>query len=518
MHVTVVKLSQLRSLGDRVYALMIQTRFQLGSLALLFYFAYADTFKELWHYWTEGYNWQFIIPIAFLYMLWDRSDLVSGLKREPNIFWGALLLSLACATLIAGQVSSTHSLREISIVLCIFALVLLLFGSKYVRNLFWPLAYLVLMTSLAGDLLGTLRDPLKLLSATVAADMLQFGGYAVFRDGTFLQLPHITLEVADSCSGLNQLISAIALGIPIAFTVVNQWWKRVTILLVSVVFGLIMNWIRVFLISIWHYSSAKETVHGPYGLYELPFIFLVGVVLTFVVALALADKRQVAHNSNQHAASSDGLNVDGTGNNAAAYLVAVVVLVTTAVYLNFWKVDPVYLRDGFSHFPLTIAGFQGKPISELEAPFYSDLAHDELILQYANTAGITAKVYVGYFHSQNQEHELIDYRYDWLHGGARVIDFPASTHPFQMKMNRVKTKTGLVTVYFCYDVNGRILIDPVTVKLASLVDALLRGRANGAIIIIQVDGDLEDFSVDTREFVNEVVIAAQASLQTNDRF
>ena len=153
------------------------------------------------------------------------------------------------------------------------------------------------MTSLPSDLLESLRYPLKLVSATVAADMLQFFGYAVFRDGTFLQLPHMTLEVADTCSGLNQLISAIALGIPIAFIMLDQWWKRVAIILVSIVLGLIMNWVRVFLISIWHYDSAKETIHGPYGIYELPFIFLIGVFLTFMLALLLADKGKAGQRS-----------------------------------------------------------------------------------------------------------------------------------------------------------------------------------------------------------------------------
>jgi exosortase len=496
-----------------VYPFSIRSSFLVFLIVILLCYVYADTAKWLWHYWTVEQNWQFIVPIAFIYMLWDRQDLYSGLKREPNILWGALLLSLACATLIVGQVSSTQTVREISIVVSVFALVLLLFGTKYVLNLFWPLVYLVLMTSLPSDLLETLRYPLKLLSATVAADALQYFGYAVFRDGTFLQLPHITLEVADSCSGLNQLISAIALGIPIAFIMLNQWWKRVAIILVSIVLGLIMNWIRVFLISIWHYGSAKEAVHGPYGIYELPFIFLIGVFLTFIAALLIADKSSAGQQSNHQMLSGVVFERVAAMKHSAAYLITILVLATTALYLHLWKVEPVYLGNGFSRFPLTIAGFQGKPISSLEAPFYSDLAHDELILQFANPAGITAKAYVGYFRFQNQEEELIDYRYNWLHDGASRIELSSSSVPIQMKMSRVKTRTGIITVFFCYDVNGRILIDPVKVKLASLVDALTGRRSNGAIIIIQIDGNSEYPSAEIQEFIKQVVITSQANLR-----
>ena len=206
---------------------------------------------------------------------------------KSQLFCQALIFLLSgCALLIVGQVSSTHSLREISIIINVFGLVFLLFGANYVRALFWPLIYLVLMLSVTAEVMGALRYPLKLISATIAADALQMAGYAVYRDGTFLQLPHITIEVADSCSGLNQMISSIALGIPIAFTILNQWWKRIIIILFSMMLGLVMNWVRVFLIAIWNYASAKEVIHGPYGIYELPFIFLVGVFITLAVALS----------------------------------------------------------------------------------------------------------------------------------------------------------------------------------------------------------------------------------------
>jgi len=499
--------------GKYVYPLLRPTSFLVVLIIALFSYAYADTAIWLWHYWVDEQNWQFIVPIAFVYMLWERQDLYSGLNREPNLLWGGLLLSLACVMLVVGEVSSTQTVREVSMVVSIFGMVFMFFGTRYVVNLFWPLIYLVLMTSLPSDLLESLRYPLKLVSATVAADMLQFFGYAVFRDGTFLQLPHITLEVADSCSGLNQLVSAIALGIPISFIMLDQWWKRVAIILVSIVLGLIMNWIRVFMISIWHYDAAKEAIHGPYGIYELPFIFLIGVFLTFIIALLLADKSKADQQSKPREVSGAAYNNGGTMKSKAAYLVTIFILATTVMYLHLWKVEPVYLSEGFKNFPSSIAGFKGKPISRLKKPFHSDLAHDELILQFASPAGVRAKVYVGYFRIQNQEKELIDYRYNWLHKDARRIELSSSPVPIQMKMSHVRTTTGIITVFFNYDVNGRILIDPVKVKLASLIDVLTGRRSNGAIIIIQIDGKLEQPSAEIQEFLKQVVVASQVILR-----
>ena len=481
-------------------------------IAVLLAFAYLETSKEIWSYWIEGYNWQFLVPIAFVYMLWDRKDLYAGLQKEPSILPGLILLVSGCALLIVGQVSSTHSLREISIIVNIFGLVFLLFGANYVRALFWPLIYLVLMLSVTSELLGTLRYPLKLISATVAANALQMSGYAVYRDGTFLQLPHITIEVADSCSGLNQMISSIALGIPIAFTILNQWWKRVIIILVSMMLGLVMNWVRVFLIAIWNYDSAKEVIHGPYGIYELPFIFLVGVFITLAVALTIADKTDTRVKSGHGVAPGITTERPVDGRAVRASAVAILALSITAIYLNTWKAEPIYLKGGFADFPMTIAGFQGKPIDKLEKPFYTGLAQDELIASYVNQAGDTARVYIGYFNTQNQQEELIDYRYNWLHDGAESIELPSSSPSVSMKRNSVRSGDKTITVFFSYDINGRNIIDPKLAKLASVLDALMHRRNNGAIIMVLFDKEPEGLSINEQDFLTKVMNLAAARL------
>jgi len=504
--------SQTQTLTRYASSVLSLQGFLYLSIAGLFAFAYVDTFRELWSYWIEGYNWQFLVPIAFVYMLWDRKDLYAGLPKKPAILPGLIFLLSGCALLIVGQVSSTHSLREISIIINVFGLVFLLFGANYVRALFWPLIYLVLMLSVTAEVMGALRYPLKLISATIAADALQMTGYAVYRDGTFLQLPHITIEVADSCSGLNQMISSIALGIPIAFTILNQWWKRIIIILFSMMLGLVMNWVRVFLIAIWNYASAKEVIHGPYGIYELPFIFLVGVFITLAVALSMADKKDARARSG-HGIASDTVSERATDRRLARpAVVAILVLSITAVYLNTWKAEPVYLQGGFTGFPMTIAGFHGKPIDVLPKPFYTGLAHDELIASYVDQAGETARVYIGYFPSQNQQEELIDYRYNWLHDGAEPIELPSSSPAVSMKRSNVRTGNRTVTVYFSYDINGRNVIDPKRAKLASVFDALISRHNNGAIIMVMFDKDSQALSINEQEFLTKVMNLATARL------
>ena len=479
-------------------------------LAGAFYLAYDDTFAELETYWVEGYNWQFLIPIAFVYMLWERRDIFQQMQYRPNLMAGSALLVLSCLLLTAGQLSSTHALRELSIISTLFALSLLLLGIQPTRRLFWPVSYLILMTSLPTAAIESLREPLKLISATMSADFLRFFGFAVYREGAFLYLPHITLEVADSCSGVNQLTSSIALGIPIAFTILNTWWKRLFIILVSAAFGIVMNWVRVILIALWHYNSAKKDIHGPHDIYGLPFIFLVGVFLTLVIAFAIADRHEAtAHPENGPHPNPLARLFSAPGFRSTA-IAAIAILSATAAYLHTWRPVPVALAAPAGAFPMSIAGASGRPVSGLSSPFHSQLADDEILATYRLPNGTTATVYIGYFRSQDQARELIDYRYNWLHRKAAPYTVPGTS--LRMKRTLVRTEKVPRTVFFSYDINGRNIIDPKQAKLASLIDAFLKHRNNGAIIMVIFEGEKPHLDATEQQFLRAVMREARAIL------
>ena len=241
----------------------------------------------------------------------------------------------------------------------------------------------------------------------------------------------------------------------------------------------------------------------------MPFIFLVGLFFTFLIALAMADKQKPAQPDTPSAQGVTGMT---HGANSTAPLIAISVLVLAAIYLNTWHIRPVYLQQELSQFPLSIAGFQGKPITELGEPFHAGLAQDELIASYSNPSGATVNVFIGYFQSQDAEHELVDYRYNWLHEGAQAVEVPASASTLRMKRNRVERNAGTQTAYFLYQINGRNLVDLKRVKLASLLDALMYRRSNGAIVIVLFDKANDQLSADEQAFLAEFLKETQARL------
>ncbi len=508
-----VSSSTIAHYSERLRPLLSLQGLLLLLIVILFSLGFRETFAELLHYWVEGYNWQFLIPIALIYMLWERRDIFYQLQYKPAILTGLVLLLGSSLLLIAGQLSSTHALRELAIIGTVFSLSVMLLGIGATRRLFWPLAYLVLMTSLPTDLLDALRAPLKLISATISTDVLQFLGYAIYREGTFLYLPHITLEVADECSGVNQLTSSIALGIPIAFTILNSWWKRIFIILVSVFFGIAMNWLRVILISLWHYDSAKETIHGPQDIYGLPFIFMVGVFLTLVIAFAMAEKGPSEGTAGGYKEKPSPFSaMFGARRFTESALAANVILGLSAVYLLTWTALPVEPLEPLDEFPMSIAGYEGQRVEKLERPFYSGLADDELIASYRSPGNETATVYIGHFRMQDQERELVDYRYNWLHEDAESQTIETELGATLVKRRTIENRSSVRQVFFTYDINGRNLIDLKRAKLASLIDAFLKQRNDGAIIMVIFDSKEEVLSAERQRFLTAVVDKAREML------
>jgi len=488
-----------------------------GTLLLLiitlFYLGFRDTFSELTHYWVEGYNWQFLIPIALIYMLWERRDIFYQLKYRPAVLTGGVMLILSSLVLISGQLTSTDALRELAVIGSVFSLSVMLLGISATRRLFWPLAYLVLMTSLPTAGLDALREPLKLISATVSTDVLQFLGYAIYREGTFLYLPHITLEVADECSGVNQLTSSIALGIPIAFTILNSWWKRIFIILVSVAFGISMNWLRVILISLWHYDSAKQEIHGPQDIYGLPFIFMVGVLLTLIIAFAMAEKGPSEGTAGGYKEKPSPLaTLFKAPRFSKSALMASAILGISAFYLWTWSAQAIQPIKPLDEFPMTITGFKGHSIEKVEKPFYSELADDEFIARYLNEGGEKATVYVGHFRDQNQKKELVDYRYNWLHENAEDLTLDTQQGATKVKRTLIKRKSSSQLVFFTYDINGRNIVDLKMAKLVSLLDAFFRQRNNGAIIMVIFDPKEDSLSDEQKLFLVSVIDKAREML------
>jgi exosortase len=161
--------------------------------------------------------------------------------------------------------------------------VLAVAGTAYARTLFAPMALMALAIPLPAIIVTYLTLPLQLVSSQVAADMLQMSGMNVARQGNLLVLDHITLEVAEACSGLGSLLSLGSVAAVGAALLPIDRWGRMVMFAVVVPIAIIGNGLRVAAtgwLSTWMGEMAtKGAIHEATGFAA----FLVMCALMFLL-------------------------------------------------------------------------------------------------------------------------------------------------------------------------------------------------------------------------------------------
>jgi EpsI family protein len=482
----------------------------LALLVLMLSYAYLPVLGALVTTWRErdDYSFGFLIPVISLYLVWYRRERLKQLPIQPAYLTGLLALVTVGSMLLVGAAGNVMVIQELSLVGMIAALVLLLMGKAYLRALAFPLAYLLFMIPIADEIIEPLHWSFQLMTAKISVGILQALGFTALLDGQYIVLPTITLEVAKACSGINYLISIIAIGIPLAYMTQKNVWCRVVLVVSAVAIGIAANWIRVASIGIWAYYGG-EVVHGPFHVFQGLFVSQIGFVALFVGAWGLskvpASRRTVERVGADLARPAEPFRLD-----ARSWLAAFLLLLALTAYFAFHTRAPVSLKAELRGFPLSIGNWRGQERSPQNAVFRVEGADRELVRLYRSPSGREVELYVAYFESQRHPKKLVNYRTARLHQDAVAVEIPlAQNESMTVNQTRLQQGRGELPVLFWYDMNGRIQADRYRAVLTTTVDSLIHGRTNGALILVAgVPIDRENGEVTIKEvqdFVRDAV-------------
>ncbi len=465
---------------------------KIGILAAVFAFVYFYTIVSFIKTWSgrDDYSHGFLIPFISLYFVWHKRNKLRDIPVEPNLIGGLILISIGGLMLLTGYIGSVVMVQQISVLIVIPGIVLTLLGVNYLKALILPLAYLVFMIPSILDLfIGNVHWPFQLFGATVAEKILNIFKIPVFRQANFLELPNITLEVANACSGVRYLISIIALAIPMAYLTLKNQWKKVLLVIMAAIIGILVNPIRVALIGIWSYSGGG-TVHGPYHIFQGFFVSVIGFISLFFLAWILSgipsfrvcqtSQNIIAGNNTPHL--SFGLNIKQINH---AWLITIVMLLVLGSFLYLYKPLPIPLKSPLNNFPLIIVDWKSKYLQIKSFPVQVQGADSELNRIYRNSSGREIKLYAGYFESQSQDKELIHYKLDKLYEQAEEIEIPLTSLD-NVRVNKAVIKEGFQNslILYWYNLNGQIITNNYKAKYITALNGLIHRRTNGAIVIV----------------------------------
>lgn len=266
-----------------------------GLLACLGLLLYASTLKGLWDVWWSRptYAHGVVVPFISLYLIWKQRRRVQSLPPRPAVALGLLGMTGSLIMLMIGEAGNIIALGGLSFIAMVASVTTLLFGLSYLRAYAFPIAYLVFMVPVLDILIKPLQWPAQLVTAAMAVTLLQTIGIPTFREGIYIHLPNVVAEVAPACSGLNFMISILALGLPLGYIALSSMRSRIILVVTGVLIAIVANWVRVALIGVHNYLWGGG-LYGPFHLFQamaVDWVGFVGLIAGTWVLSALETRR-----------------------------------------------------------------------------------------------------------------------------------------------------------------------------------------------------------------------------------
>jgi len=416
---------------------------------------------NLW--WNRyGFSHGFLVPLVSLYLAWLQWPRLRQIPVEPAIVPGLLWLVLA-------------------------GLVLLLCGYAYLRELAFPLSYLIFMTPVLDGLTEPLVWPFQLLTANMSVSMLQALGIPVFLENSiYLILPTVTLEVARECSGAGLLIAVLAIGLPLASLTLRSWWSRITLVLSSMLIAIMANWLRVAIMGLYAQAGGKD-LHGPYHILQGLFVDWVAFGFLFVGAWLLGKAEKPAPPPLQLGRESFAGVISHRPALNRAWWLACGTLAAATLILYQLDGETTGLKKDLATFPTVIGDWVVDHSPNDASLIGLQDVDDSLVRTYRAPDGRRVHLHIAYTKTQRQGKELVGMNTAPLHERARAAVLRLGEGSVPANRTFVEKTRRSIPAVFWYHINGTSYGDRSVAKLATIKQALQRGRTDGALVLVSAE-------------------------------
>ena len=218
-------------------------------LALLLAAIYVPVIREGAVLWLTNDNYAhgvFIFPISIA-LIWLQRRRILEAKQAPTA-WGLLVLTAGLLMELLGHILGSNGLAMASLVPTLAGAVLILHGREGWRLTSFPICFLVFTARMPASLFDPMSHAIQRASSIGAAAVMICLGYPIMRSGNVIQIPGMTLEVADACSGFKKLIALVAFALLYGYLFRADLWKRVVLVISAVPIAAVANIVRVSLL------------------------------------------------------------------------------------------------------------------------------------------------------------------------------------------------------------------------------------------------------------------------------
>jgi len=231
---------------------------------------YAPVVRDLASIWSSDPNYShgFLVPLVSAVLVSRRRIEIASASGKASILGalvligGLFLLVVGHAVQIAGSGRGGLFVMGLSLVPVCWGLVLLLLGTDALKQVAFPLAYLVLMVPLPVELFATLTLPLQLYASNISVAVLDLLGIPALREGNLIHLPAVTLGVEEACSGIRSLITLLAGTAALGWLLLERPWQRLFLIASAIPVAIATNTARVTGTGVLAYIIGPEVAQG----------------------------------------------------------------------------------------------------------------------------------------------------------------------------------------------------------------------------------------------------------------
>lgn len=259
----------------------------LPVVALVGYTAITwPVWQWLWFEWmsNEYYSHGLLIfPVAlFLAVQRFRNDESLTYTPGQTSIAGVVFFGITLALYAYALQQRAYYLAAFAMIGMLAAIVWAVAGAGVVRKLAFPIAYLTLMVPI--PLLDRITLPLALFTGYCSGALVQFLGLDVMISGNAVTLPNADLVIGAQCSGVNSLITLVALLVLVAYLLDGPVWARVLLVVLAIPLALAGNILRVatllFVARAWGAEAGFTFYHDYSGIIFFVAVLALTVPLT----------------------------------------------------------------------------------------------------------------------------------------------------------------------------------------------------------------------------------------------
>lgn len=219
------------------------------------------------------YNYCFFVPVLAAVAVWRKRTELNKIAAQP-CWTGLVVIAGALGLLVLGSLGAENFLARSSLLFLVAGLAIYFQGWRFFQSLLFPWLACFLMIPLPAIVFNQISLPLQFFASSLGGWLLSLTGIAVVREGNVINLPSITLYIAEACSGLRSLFSLFTVAIFYGYFFEESAKRRFLLVVSAVPIAIVANGVRIMCSGVVGQRWGPEWAEGFYHLGSGVLIFL----------------------------------------------------------------------------------------------------------------------------------------------------------------------------------------------------------------------------------------------------